>query len=369
MPAEPRISDNFTRDALLLGFSQVQFTPTGGTAIDIGILASEELQKTVETLRLEDGSSGLLTVNREIISRMEPSFVLGLYNFEADIAQYLFGAESLTENSAATVAVAADGIVAASASGNYPATDIWTSLSNRRIDETVAVTATGGTVTNEAVGTGDGTLGAVSGEYALDFKIDTVADVASVTVGGVSYAPVNAATSTALEAVIVEGTGATSGDIQFVNASGTPIDVTGAILATYTPALTLTENTDYIIDPVDGRVRFLALDTIASRQATIPVRSTQPIDFAYSYSSFASNSLQPFTKNQVDGSATIKHLPDVGSNFIWQIPSVTILQTDAGLTFGADDFVTGELKMNVNDAGGTDRFGTLELFDETQADI
>ena len=41
--------------------------------------------------------------------------------------------------------------------------------------------------------------------------------------------------------------------------------------------------------------------------------------------------------------------------------------TDDALTFGADDFVTGTLKMNINDNGGTDRFGTLELFDEDEA--
>jgi hypothetical protein len=51
MPVEQRATDTYTKDNLLLGFSQVYFTPlvsgVFGTTVPLGILSGQELQKEI----------------------------------------------------------------------------------------------------------------------------------------------------------------------------------------------------------------------------------------------------------------------------------------------------------------------------------
>ena len=363
MSLESRPSDTFTKDNLLIGFSVVEFTPTGGTPVQLGILSGEELQKEVETLTLERGDSGTLTVDRELISKIEVTMQLEVFNFRADIAELIFGSTS-------GVVVSAD---AAASVVNDPFTipdtgaeaeRSFIGLSNGDIDEATFIgsSVTCAPRTDEAVGTGDGTTGSTTGDFSLDYKPLVIGDVTSVTVGGVSYDPVTAATSTALECVLVVGTGSTSGDMHFVDAAGTPINVTGAIVATYTPSHAFANLTDYVVDPARGRIRMLNVNG-----ASDALKGGQPMLADYSYNRRATTNLKPFTNTQVDGSCTIKHLTDIGVNFVWTIPSATILITDDALTFGAEEFGTATLALNINDAGGSDRFGTMELASETEA--
>jgi hypothetical protein len=56
MPLEPRPADAFTRGALLLGFSTIEFTPAGSSVpVPLGIIGAQSLEKEVETLTLERG--------------------------------------------------------------------------------------------------------------------------------------------------------------------------------------------------------------------------------------------------------------------------------------------------------------------------
>ena len=89
MPVEERTPDQFTRDNLLLGFSTVEFEPAlvgGGfdAAVLLGILSSQALQKEVELLELERGDAGTLTVDREIVSKLKPSFNIETFNMRQD---------------------------------------------------------------------------------------------------------------------------------------------------------------------------------------------------------------------------------------------------------------------------------------------
>ena len=377
MPVMTRPSDTFTRDNLLLGFSVVMFTPSGSsTAVPLGILSSEALQKEVETLALERGDAGTLTVDREIISKLAVSMVFELFNFKSNVAQYIFGAESLTVTTA-DAAAAGNTDVTMPASNEF---DTFLDLTHGDITES-SVEVTFQTITSEAVGSGDGASGGTQGDYSLDQKIKAIGDVTEFLVGGVDESAKLVAGSTptanqiAIEVGEEDSTTTGSGAITF---GASEIPASGAaIVATYTPSFNTTSgdivngglpasaDNDFVFDPVLGRIRFLHEGADDS-----PFRLTggqAPVNVAYTYNRRASTDMQPFTQTTFEGSAQILHLPDTGINFVWNVPSATIRITADDLTFGADDFAKATMQMNINDAGGTSRFGTLALSSETEA--
>ncbi len=369
MSVEQRVVDTTTEDNLLLGFSQVYFTPTGGTEVFLGTLTSQELQKELETLDLERGDAGVKVVDRRVLSSFSAILALETFSFHKAIAQLTLGSSTLVDvTAAAAQAVSGETI-------SLPTSNPFTSfqnLDNADIDETtVAVTC--GPATLEAVGTGDG----VANDYVLAYKIKDASDISAITVGGVSYTPVNSGSETGVgnEAIMVIGEvdGAhplTSGSIDFeVGGVGTPPGSGLAIVATYTPSFSgadFTLNTDFFVDPFLGRIRFVD----PSGTDNSPFRTTgdaQPLILAYNYNQKAGADLKPFTQSGgFSGTAVIKHLADVGINFIWPIPSASILITDDAVTFDSEDFAVGALALNILDAGGTDRFGTMRLSSEPE---
>jgi len=368
MPVQPRSTDTYTRDNLLLGFSQVEFTPKltaggYGTPIPLGILSGQELQKEIELLELPRGDAGLITIERELVSRLAVSLQLETFNFRADLAQLLLASSSITPVTAAAAQAVVNELVNVPSGSNAART--FTPLSKADIDEaTVVVDAA--PLVDEAVGTGNGTLGGTTGDYALDYKILVIGDVTEFLVGGVDETVnlVAGTTPTAGQIAISVGATATSGQITF---GSSKIPANGAaIVASYEPSFNLVEslgtaNPDVVIDPLLGRLRFPDLGS-----ATSELKAGQPVEVDYNYNRKASNTLKPFTQTQFEGKATIKHLTDVGVNFVWDIPSASIRITDDALTFDAEDFAVGTMIMNVLDAGGTDRFGTLNLSSEPE---
>jgi len=374
MPVQPRPSDTFTRGNLMYGLPIVDFTPLEsgvyGTTVPLGILSEASFQKVVEVLQLPRGDSGPITIDREIVSRLEHSLSVQTFNFRSDIAQYIFGASTLTSVSAdPTKSVTGDSV-------NLPPTDPFNrfvDLANGDLDEsTVAVTCD--TITDEAVGTGDG----ASNDYQLDYKIEDAADVSSITVGGTAYTPVNNGSETGVgnEALLIVGetdgahpTG--SGSIVFeVGGVATAPASGAAILATYTPGFSgadFTLNTDFQVDPYLGRIRFL--DPAGADNS--PFRATgesQPMLVAYDYDQKAHVSFQPGTQPQTDGKATIKLLPDpVGINLVWTVNSATIRLTDDELAFSSENFATATLILTIQDAGEPNRWGTVQLSSEAEA--
>lgn len=379
MPLEARGSDTFTRDNLLLGFSTVEFIPRVagvlGTPVDIGLLSGQEMAKEVNLLTLPDGRAGTVSVNRELLSSLEPSFNLSTFNFRKDVAQYIFGASSTGFADVVADAAAAVTDEGVTVPAGSLASSTFANLVNGEIDDTAGnLTLTCAPIVSEAVGTGDGTSGDASGDFALAFKPALIGEVTAVTVAGVTYAPIAVgAAASGLEVEIVVGVGATSGDMQFFNAT-VATNVTGAILATYTPVPALEEDfaatsPDMLLDPLLGRIRFPLIDSAASKNGTALIRQGQNLLLDYLYSRKAHTTLKPFTQGGgvFEGAATIKHLPDVGMNFIWTVPAASIRIDDNALTFGSDDFGIGTIVLNILDAGGTDRYGTMQLANETQS--
>jgi hypothetical protein len=376
MPVEPRPPDQFTRDHLLLGFSTVEFEPelTGGgfgPAVELGILSSEALQKEVEILELERGDAGTLTVDREIVSKLKPSFSVETFNMRQDVAQYVFGSDITTPVVAdATAAVTDDPVTAPTG-----ADALRTFLSLSQADVAAgSFTVNGDQITAETVTnvTGDGTT---LGDYQLQYKLGALGDLTllrELTAAGVlvrTFVPQAGAPTSELEAQVQVGVAADSGEMDLFQA----VAAGNTIEATYNPTLDGVEDdnsaatADYVIDPLLGRILFRRLDTFASPDAASAFREGQPVLADYTYSRKASTTLQPFRQPSFEGRVTIRHLTDVGVNFVWVIPSATIRLTDDDLTFGADDFATASLILNINDAGGTQRFGTLQLSSEPEA--
>ncbi len=376
MPVQTRPPDQFTRDNLLLGFSTVEFEPAlsgggFGGAVELGILESEALQKEVELLELERGDAGTLTVDREIVSKLKPTLNIATFNLKFDVAQYVFGSDIATEVTADAASAVTDDPVQAGTGADAIRT--FLSLSNADV-AAGSFTVDGDELSQENVTnvTGDGTT---QGDYQLQYKVTDFADVSvllELDSNGATvrtFVPQAGAPASEFQAQVLGTLAATSGELTFFQA----VAAGNTISATYQPTLVGVEDdntaavADYIIDPLQGRIMFRALDTFAIPDGTSAFREGQPVLCDYTYDRKSSHLLNPFRQSSFEGRITVKHLTDIGINFIWTIPSATIRITDDDLTFGADDFATAVLIVNVNDAGGTQRFGTLNISNETEA--
>lgn len=378
MPVEPRPSDQFTRDNLLIGFPVVEFTPSlpgggFGSPVPLGILSGASLQKEIETLALERGDAGIITVDREIVSRLAVSFQVETFNFRQDIAQYIFAAASLS-------AITANPAQSASSLVTIPGTnpfDTFLGLDHGEIDES-SVAVTFSQIQSEAVGTGDGVLGGTQGDFALRQKIKAIGDVTSFLVNGVEEVGNLVAGSTptsgqiAIEIGEEDSLATGSGAITF---GSSKIPGNGhAIVATYTPSFStgasdIVNLTDFVLDPLLGRIRFRNAGADASPFRLAADVGSPTLSVAYNYNRRASTEMKPFTQGggAFSGKASIKQLSDLGVNFTWDVPSAQVRITDDELTFGAEDFATAALLLSILDAGGSDRFGTLRLSSEVEA--
>jgi hypothetical protein len=126
---------------------------------------------------------------------------------------------------------------------------------------------------------------------------------------------------------------------------------------------------DFVLDPLIGTIRFLHAAADLSPFRLAAASASQALEIDYTYSQNSGVEMQPFTQGggSFDGQVTIKHLPDVGVNFIWVVPSATIHLTDDSLVFGSEDFATGTLEVILNDSGGSIRFGTMTLSSEAES--
>lgn len=244
MSVETRPTDNTTKDNLLLGMPFVEFAPLSGGVFlpfeSLGIVDTAELAKELESIALESSQSGVRVTVRELPTKINPQINVGVFNFSADILRYTLGSSSKTAVSAnAAQAVTNEAVEASSDPQDF--LDLLHRLLNAG-----SVVVTPATVTGEAVGSGDGTTGATSGDFALANKVRLVADITGtidITNAGIvtSYTPVAVGgAGVGLKVEVVVGTGSDSGNLQFFSGAGA-VNVTGTIAATYTPSFSLTE--------------------------------------------------------------------------------------------------------------------------------
>ena len=380
MPVEDRATDTYTQDNLLLGFSQVTFTPSlagggYGTPVPLGILSGEELQKSIELRQLERGDSGLIVIDRELVSKLELSLQLTTFNFRYDLAKYIFASSSVDTVVADAAAVVSDDPVTIPTADSF---DTFLALSRGNVTE-ASVAITFAPIVAEAVGTGNGVLGATQGDFGLNQKIKAIADVLFFYIDGVDYGPSglnklvagSSATADQIAIEIGEEDSLTAGSGAITLGSNfAPVASGEAIVATYTPSFSgadIALNTDFRVDPVSGRVRLLHAASNASPFRLAASAGGTQLLVDYTYARAASHTIYPFTQTSgFSGKAQIKHLTDVGINFIWDIPSASIRITDDALTFDASDFASGVLILNVLNAGGSAPYGTFAISSEPE---
>lgn len=357
MAVEARPSDLLTRANVFIGMPFIEFSPalTGGgygAYRQLGIVDSAALQKTLETIQLIDSRSGVQVVDREEISSLQIGMQLSMFKFDPENLQLFLGAPTLTTVSSGSVAVTNEQFT-------VQPTDRFGYLQHGRIAATALTGIDPMPVVNEAVGTGNGVLGGTTGDFALDWPVKVIGDVTAFTVGGVNeFANVVSGTTPAAgQIAIAVGAAANSGQITF-GASKIPA-AGAAIVASYDPSFVTGDfalNTDYVLDPYGGGIRFL-LNT--------RVRTNQPLEIDYSYTNVTRQDMNPFTQLTFQGRARIKQLTDLGINFIWPIPSVSIRITDDDFEWSNDGFAAGNLFMRINSVGGTAPYGTWQSYPET----
>ncbi len=127
----------------------------------------------------------------------------------------------------------------------------------------LTITDTASKITDEAVGTGDGTRGAASGDYTLDFASSSLSDIESVTVGGTAFAVKGAGlhgtTGNEVEVDIA------TGKLQFF-VDGVAVNVSGEIKAIYTPS-------DLDLDQSEGIGKTMQ----AAQDAELSLGMTNPV--------------------------------------------------------------------------------------------
>ena len=220
---------------------------------------------------------------------------------------------------------------------------------------------------SENVGTGDGVLGPTTGDFSLDFKISVIGDVTlyQETLGTVvtdrTADLVAGAAPMTTEIGIEVGATIASGDITYfageAPAAGTIIEVS------YEPSFATVLNTDFTVDPLPGRVRLLDFETTTPN--TEPFRQFQPMEADYDYNQIERDEIQPFTQFTFAGQTRVRLLTDVGINIIWVVPSSSVRLTDDAFTFNSEEFQVTTLTVDLLDAGGSTRFGTMEIYPET----
>ncbi len=348
---------------LFIGMPFVEFAPkdavTGlfGAFRQLGCIDSSALAKEIEIASFKCSQSGTSVLIKELVQSFEARLNVGMFNFDVNNMQLFFASADIVALTAGAVAITSpDEIV------NLPADLGWSDL-QKQIDTKQDVLPS--VVTAEAVGTGDGLAGsgAVSGDFSLDFKVFAVADLATITVAGVPYTPVAVgAGASGNEVEVVIGTGATSGDLQFLTGTDVATDVTGDIVATYTPTFTLVENTHYVIDYLNSRIRHISID-----EATTLLRTLQPVEVNYTHQQASGSVIRPFTQFVFEGRARVRQSSDVGINFDWTIPLVNVRLTDDDFEWSRDEFAIGNLSVTLVDDGTADPFGTFTHYDETAA--
>ncbi len=352
-----------TKDNVFIGMPFVEFSPalTGGgfgAFRSLGIIDASELQKTLETVQLINAQSGLTVVEREEIRRIELSIQIGLAKFDTLNLQLFLGSTSVTAVSGGNQNVVNE-IFSVIASNQFGG------LANRNLIEATPITGIDPrTVTLEAVGAGDsGTTGEATGDFRLDYPIELIGDITAITVGGTDRLGDLVAGSSPIAGQIgvVVGAVATSGHMTFF--SGESPAAGEAIIVTYTPSFDnadFTENTDYVVDPLNGGLRFLATaqsggatGKVAAAAADDSANSTgaprpaQQLDIDYTFTQIARDDLVPFTQNTTLGRARISQLTNLGVNFIWDVTSASVRITDDAFTWNRDEFAIGTLLLNI----------------------
>ena len=97
------------------------------------------------------------------------------------------------------------------------------------------------------------------------------------------------------------------------------------------------------------------------------LKVSQPMECSYNYDGFTGKRMTPFTQTVFQGKAILRHLPDVGVNFIWTIPKCSIRITDDELAFSKEGFAVMPVALQLLDDNTSEPFGFIDFYDENAA--
>lgn len=366
MSVEPRPVDTTTVDFLQLGMPFVEFAPllaggSFGPFRSLGIIDNAEVAKAVELVALRSAQSGVSVLVRELVRSFDANLTVGIFQHSPDNMQLLFGSSTNVEVSGGVLTATDDQFTLTADNQDF------LDLAQGSVVEPITGT-TAAQISLESVGTGQGgAFGETTGDFALDFKPLVIGDVTlyQETDGGTvtdRTTDLVAGTSPMAGEIGIEvGATATSGEITYPSGESPAIDVT--IEATYEPTHAFVENTDFVLDYQQGRIRFFNFETDTPN--TEPLRQFQPMEATYDYNETDHSDLTPYTQFVFQGKTRVRLLTDVGINIIWVIPNSSVRVTDDSFTFNRDEFQVSELVIQLLDNGGSAPFGTMEVFEET----
>jgi hypothetical protein len=372
MSSFPRPSDVITEENLLIGMPFVEFALKNSNGTydpyrNLGIIDAAEIQKTLDPQELRSSQSGTSVLVRELVRQFDAQLQVQMFNFEPANMRLLFGASTATTVVAGTPTVTGDPFNLTD--DNQDFLDLTEQLLDEPITSVSCDTITLEEVGTQATGGQAANFGETLGDFALDWKIeDATVDVTSyieTSAAGVANdrtadlvggnPPTPAATKIGINDTAV----ANSGQIIYP-ATEAPADGT-SITVTYEPQWAFVENTDFVVDYKQGRVRML----VDFDGATDELKSFQPMEATYDHTEVAHTKLDAFTNFEFQGKARVRLLTDVGINMVWAIPKTNIRLTDDAFAFSKDNPGLGTLLINLLDNGGTYPYGIIEVYEET----
>lgn len=360
MSVVARPSDAITEDFLLLGLPVIEFgfELSGGgygAYFGLGIPESAEVQKALQFAQLRNSQSGTSKLVRELVRQFDATIQVTTFRHSGANMQLMFASATLADVADSTPTVTDD---------PFRLTDndqVFHDLANQQISEPITGVECA-EIAAEDVGTGQGgTFGETLGDFALDFKLNVIGDVSSFTVGGTERVSDLVAGSSPGAGQIGINVGATATSGQIIFPSGEAPASGAALVATYQPTFSFSENTDFGVDYLNGRVRLFSHD-----QATDELKDFQPMQADYDYTRPAYEEIEPFTQFVFAGRARVRQLTDVASNLIWTIPKCQVRLTEDAFVFNRDDFTVTALALNLleDDADPTQPYGNLRIYRE-----
>jgi hypothetical protein len=363
MPVQPLPVDEVTERFLILGLPVIEFAYETSPSIfgpyfSIGIPDSAEVTKELQQAQLRNAQSGASKLVRELVRQFDATIAVSTFNHSGQNMQLMFASQSLTLLNAQVVAVPSEIV------NLQPSDLVFLSLAQQLLVQAPGPTVAAAEISAEDVGTGQGgTFGEVTGDFALDYKVSVVADVSLLTVGGVDRTAdiVAGVSPLAGEIGIEEGSVAASGQLTFPSGEGPANGA--ALIATYQPSFgPLVENTDFVVDYLDGRVRVIG----PFDGPTDDFRSGQPMTVGYSYDQPEQQQIAPFTQFVFAGRARIRQLTQVGENLIWPIPKAQARLTADAFVFNRDDLTVTSLALQLleDTANPSAPYGLMGIYQE-----
>jgi hypothetical protein len=373
MSVVPRPTDSTTEQNLLIGMPFVEFAIKNANGTydpyrNLGIVDAAELQKTVDPNQLRSSQSGISILVRELVRQFDAQLQVQLFNFEPENMRLAFGASTLTLISSGTPTKTGDPFTLTDDNQDF------LDLSESLIDEPVASVSCEAIVLEEvgtqATGGEVANFGETLGDFALDWKplaaatgndvtayIETTAagvatDRTADLVGG--NPPVPAPGEIGINDTLVVNAG------QILYPAGETIADGTSITVSYEPSHAFVENTDFVVDYKEGRVRILQTFDGAGDA----LRSYQPMEATYDYTEIAHSEIDPYTQFEFQGKSRVRLLTDVGINMIWAIPKSSIRLTDDAFAFSRDNPGLATLLLNILDNGGSQPYGIMEIYEE-----